>query len=175
MTDSGEHWYALQSKPRKERQVESYLQCHNIETFYPTLRIKPVNPRAAKIQSYFPGYLFVHVDLQSVGLSALNWVPGAIGLVTFGSQPPPIPDHVVNKLYEHVAQLEAIRQSFVDSLKPGDVLRINSGPLRGYEAIFDTRLNGDQRVQVLLRALGRTVKTTVNVRDIEKRSAGLSI
>jgi transcriptional antiterminator RfaH len=175
MTDSGVHWYALHSKPRKERQVETYLQYQNIETFYPTIRVKPVNPRAAKIQSYFPGYLFVHVDLACVGLSALNWVPGAIGLVTFGGQPPAIPDHVIARLYEHVAQLEVIRQSFVDSLKPGDTVQICSGPLRGYEAMFDTRLNGNQRVQVLLKALGRTIKTTVNVKDIEKRAAGLAI
>ena len=70
-------WYALQTKPRKEMQVNSYLSSHRIEVFYPTAAVKPVNPRASKVRAYFPNYLFVKADLEAIGLSALQWVPGA--------------------------------------------------------------------------------------------------
>ncbi|MEZ4515906.1 MAG: hypothetical protein R3C44_03375 [Chloroflexota bacterium] len=36
----------------------------------------------------------------------------------------------------------------------GDPVRIVSGPFEGYEAIFDARLPGTDRVQVLLAFLG---------------------
>ena len=64
--DANQSWYVIHSKPRKENQVYSQLQARAIETFYPTIRVKPVNPRSAKIRPYFPGYLFVRVDLDAV-------------------------------------------------------------------------------------------------------------
>ena len=79
-----EQWYVMQSKPQKEKLLYEQLRSREIETFYPSIRTKPVNPRARKYKSYFPGYMFVHVDLDLVGISALQWVPGAVGLVNFG-------------------------------------------------------------------------------------------
>jgi transcriptional antiterminator RfaH len=40
-----------------------------------------------------------------------------------------------------------------DALHKGDVVRINYGPFDGYEAIFDSRLPGTERVRVLLEFL----------------------
>lgn len=48
-------------------------------------------------------------------------------------------------------------------------MRITHGPFAGYEAIFDMRLSGSERVQVLLQMLGRLVKVQVNAGAIEKR------
>ena len=58
-------WYALRSKSRKEDAVWRQLQSQGYEVFYPCLRVHPVNPRSRKIVPYFPGYLFVEVDLDT--------------------------------------------------------------------------------------------------------------
>jgi transcription elongation factor/antiterminator RfaH len=162
-------WYVLHSKPHKENQINAYLQSQNLETFYPTLRVKPVNPRASKIRPYFPGYLFVHADLEAVGLSALQWIPGATGLVSFDGQPGTVPDHVIRELQERIERIEAAGGLTFDGLKQGDPVRITQGPFAGYEAIFDMRLSGSERVQVLLEMLGRLVKVRTNANTIEKR------
>lgn len=162
-------WYVLHSKPRKEGQVNAYLQAQGFETFYPTLRVEPVNPRASKIRPYFPRYLFVHADLDEVGVSALQWVPGAIGLVQFDGHVVPVPDSVVHELKRRVAAIEAAGGLTFDGLQPGDPVRITHGPFAGYEAIFDMRLSGSERVQVLLQMLGRLVRVQVNAGAIEKR------
>jgi len=65
-------WYALRSKPHKEEAVLHQVVTRGYEVFYPRLRVKPVNPRARKIQPYFPGYMFIHVDLEEAGLSTFN-------------------------------------------------------------------------------------------------------
>ena len=58
--------------------------------------MQPVNPRSSKIWPYFPRYMFAHVDLDEVGLSALSWVPGAIGIVQFdGRDAAPVSDGVI--------------------------------------------------------------------------------
>ena len=74
-------WYVLQSKPRKEVQVHRYLLEHDIEVFFPNLRVKPVNPRSATIRPYFARYLFIQVDFDTVSVNSLRWMPGALGLV----------------------------------------------------------------------------------------------
>ncbi|HVO69796.1 MAG TPA: transcription termination/antitermination NusG family protein [Aggregatilineaceae bacterium] len=162
-------WYVLHSKPHKENQINAYLQSQNLETFYPTLRVQPVNPRASKIRPYFPGYLFVRADLDAVGVSALQWIPGAVGLVSFDGQPGTVPDYVIRELRQRIAEIEAAGGLTLDGLKQGDPVRITHGPFAGYEAIFDMRLSGAERVQVLLQMLGRLVKVQVTASEIEKR------
>ena len=164
-------WYVLHSKPHKENQLNAYLQSQKLETFYPTLRVQPVNPRASKIRPYFPGYLFVRADLDEVGLSALQWIPGAIGLVSFDGRPGTVPDHVIRELRQRTERIQAAGGLTLDGLKQGDPVRITHGPFAGYEAIFDLRLSGSQRVQVLLEMLGRLVKVRTSANAIEKRSA----
>ena len=73
-------WYALRSKPRKEEALWGQLLARGFETFYPRLRINPVNPRARKLAPYFPGYMFVYADLEEVGPSTFNYMPFSLGL-----------------------------------------------------------------------------------------------
>jgi len=80
-----------------------------------------------------------------------------------------VPDSVVHELKRRVAEIRAAGGLTFDGLKAGDAVRITQGPFAGYEAIFDMRLSGPERVQVLLTMLGRLVKVQVNAGAIEKR------
>jgi transcription antitermination factor NusG len=148
-----ERWYVLQSKPQKEKMLYEQLSLREIEAYYPSIRVKPVNPRARKFKSYFPGYLFVRVDLDLVGISSLQWVPGAIGLVNFGGEPASIAESVLQAIQLKVENSSTADSYFYGGFNPGDTVSITEGPFSGYTAIFDTRLSGNQRVQVLLEVL----------------------
>jgi transcription antitermination factor NusG len=162
-------WYALRVKPHKERSVYERLRLEAIEAFFPEVRVRPVNPRARKQKPYFPGYMFVRTDLADVAPGMFNWMPGALGLVTFGDIPAAVPDNLIYELQKQLAEIEA--QGGVDQkkYKKGERVRIVSGPFTGYEAIFDTHLSGQDRVQVLLTFLSRYPQPTQLDRDdIEK-------
>jgi len=165
-----ESWYVVHSKSRKENQLYSYLCAKEIEVFYPSIKVKPVNPRASKVRPYFPGYLFVHVDLNEVGKNALEWIPGATGLVSFGGEPAVVSEYFVHELKRHLAQLKAEHELGLHGMKPGGKIRIIGGVFAGYDAIFDARLNGDQRAQVLLQWLGHQLKVEVDANMIEKKT-----
>jgi transcriptional antiterminator RfaH len=166
---SAAEWYVLHCKPQKENQVYAYLEAQSFEVFYPTIRVQPVNPRSSKVRPYFPRYMFVHTDLNEVGMSALNWIPNAIGLVRFDQNAVPVPDNVIYELRRQISKINAAGGLTCDHLKQGDRVRIVRGPLAGYEAIFDLRLSDKERVQVLLNMLGRLVKVQISANVIERK------
>ena len=143
-------WYAMRSKPNKEDFLAGQLDSYDIEVFCPRIRVTPVNPRARKIIPYFPNYLFIHVDLDVINVSMLRWMPGASGLVSFDGEPASVPDLLIGVLQKQVDSLNALSRSLLDELKPGDPVLVQSGPFAGYEAIFDERIHGRDRVRVLL-------------------------
>lgn len=146
-------WYALRSKPNKEDFLASQLQANGFVIYYPRLRVSVVNPRARKVRPYFPGYLFVHVDLTVVNLSDLKWMPGGTGLVSFGGEPSPVPESLIGALQKRVDELNASSKPAIADLNPGDPVIVQTGPFAGYEAIFDGRISGQDRVRVLLNFL----------------------
>ncbi len=163
-------WYALRSKPRKEEVLWRQLRAQEIEVFYPRIKVQPVNPRARKVRPYFPGYMFVQTDLDDVGLSTFQWMPHAIGLVTFGGEPAHVPDSLIHAIRRRVEEIAAAGGELFDSLKKGDRVRIQGGPFEGYEAIFDARLPGSERVRVLLKLLSdRSVPVELDASQIERK------
>jgi len=148
-----EHWYVLHAKPHKERQVADYLRQRRVEVFLPLVRVNPVNPRAARVRPYFPGYLFVKIDLAQAGMAALQWTPGLRGVVQFGGQPSVVPDNFIFALKRRVEQITAAGGLKCAGLESGARVRIVSGPFAGYEAVFDARLSDGERVRVLLELI----------------------
>lgn len=149
----GMHWYALRSKPRKEEVVYRQVRSLGYEVFYPRIRVHPVNPRSQKIKPYFPGYMFVLADILESGLSTFQWIPHTLGLVTFGDEPAVVADNLIHEIKKRVEEIAAAGGELYDGLKSGDKVLISDGPFAGYEAIFDSRLPGRERVRVLLKLL----------------------
>ncbi len=165
-----ESWYALRSKPRKEEVLWQQLLAREIEVFFPRVRVHPVNPRSRKLRPYFPGYMFVQVDIEQVGLSKFNWMPFAIGLVSFDGEPATVPDSLIFEVRKRVEEIAEAGGEFYDGLKPGDPVRISTGPFAGYEAIFDMRLPGSERVRVLIQMLtDRNIPVELKAGQVQRK------
>jgi len=163
------HWYALHSKPNQEEAAWQQARARGFETFYPRLRRRTVNPRARQIKPYFPGYLFVKADLEAVGAAVFQYLPHASGLVCFGGEPASVPEPLIQALDGRIREIAAAGGEVFDGLKSGDRVSIQAGPFGGYEAIFDARLAGGERVRVLLEWLGgRRIPMELNAAQIER-------
>lgn len=146
-------WYALHVKPHKEPAVSGLLHSKGYEVYYPALQVEPVNPRSRKERPFFPGYLFVRLELSEVGGSVLRWTEGTHGLVEFGGEPASVPENLIDELKNQLALMRLNDKSVTASFHKGDRVRIVEGAFEGYEAIFDTSLPDRDRVQVLLTYL----------------------
>jgi transcription elongation factor/antiterminator RfaH len=166
-----EYWYALRTKPRKEDVVWKQILDRECEVFYPRLKVNPVNPRAKKVRPYFPGYLFVKLDIEKAGLNTFQWMPHTSGLVSFGGEPATVPENLIHAIRERVEEIAAAGGIAFDGLKHGDTVLIEHGPFAGYEAIFDMRLAGSERVRVLLQLLSnqRQLPVEIDASKIRKR------
>ena len=146
-------WYAIRSKPNKEDFLARQFEAADVPVFSPCLRVSPVNPRSRKTKPYFPGYLFIQVDLDIVNASTLQWMPGSATLVSFGGEPSPVPEHLISILQKRVADINSASKERLSDLKHGDAILIKEGVFAGYEAIFDEVVSGQERVRVLLNFL----------------------
>ena len=102
-----QRWYVVRTKPRKEDFLADQMLIRRIEIFNPRIRVQTVNPRARKVKPYFPGYLFVHVDLKQTGISSMQFIPGAGGLVAFGGEAADVPDGLVHAIQQRVDEINA--------------------------------------------------------------------
>ena len=164
-----EQWYVLRSKPRKERALARYARSENHEVFFPTIPVEPVNPRASHVRPYFPGYLFVHTDLDRVGESTFHWMPLSQGLVHIGGEPAPVAEGIIRALRKQVHQIQEAGGLHKTRLKHGDLILVKEGVFQGYEGIFDVHLSGGERARILLRMVhDRYMPVHVGTRLIEK-------
>lgn len=157
------HWYALYTKPKKEHQVDALLRGQGIETYLPTVRRKVRRRDRPDRVVYFPCYLFAHLDFEVTPCSSIAWMPGVRRIVSFGKQPAIVADEMVQLIRR---RLESIEETGYHRLKQGDRVRIQVGPLRDLEAVFDQPLSQESRVRILLDVMGRMTAVDIDYSQI---------
>jgi transcription antitermination factor NusG len=97
-------WYALCCKPRKERMIWQQLLSRGYDVFYPRILIRTRNGKRLIVKPFFPGYLFVNLDVEVESASKFQWMEHATGLVCVDGKPFHIPDGMIeamqNRLFE---------------------------------------------------------------------------
>lgn len=166
-----EQWYALYTKPNAEYQVARNFQQQEIRTYLPEIE-SPKARTGRKRKPFFPGYLFINIDFETVGLSYVQWIPGLRRVVTFDNRPVPLPNEVIDLIRRKLGEIEAAGGWPAHTFKPGDTVRITDGPFRDMLAIFDRPTTPAKRVQVLLTILGHASRVQVDVTDLEKPPPG---
>jgi transcriptional antiterminator RfaH len=156
-------WYALHTKPRKERQVNALLQERGIETYLPTVRRKARRRDRPDRVVYFPCYLFARIDFRVTPRSSIDWMPGIRRIIRSGDKPAVVADEIVDTVRR---RLEGIEEIGYSNLRQGDRVRITSGPLRDLEAVFDQPLSSAERVRILLDVMGRMMPAEIDRSDI---------
>lgn len=161
----------MHTKLRAERKVALALERRGIELFLPERRsVSKGEPE--KTSAFFPGYLFMRVDLVRENHSQWRWEPGVRYLVAYGDQPVPLPDEVIHLLRHRLAAGE---EQAKYQFKKGDIVRIKAGPFADILAVFEGTLSAEQRVAVLLEFMGRLSRVQVEIDNLEPVSAATQV
>lgn len=160
------NWYAVHTKPHQEDLAELALQRLGVETFCPQLRQSKVVRR--KLQTVagllFPGYLFARFDPE-IHHRAVKYCWGVKGLVAFGPDPAIVDPEIIESIRARLHDGCVILQR--PSFTPGEAVRVQDGPLRGLEAVFEHEMSDHQRAVLLLRTLSYQARVVVDLRHVE--------
>src|SRR5437899_3747970 len=148
-------WYAIQTKPNKERSVQAALDEVGIEVYCPRIRVphRKMQRRSWKEAALFPGYLFARFDFAR-DYPLLRWRPGLVRVVMSGVTPLAVTD----------ATLASVRQMEKEDVrgllrpvrwKPGTRVRVVQGPFAGFEGRVSLTLRGGDRIRILLELFRR--------------------
>ncbi len=145
-----QHWHLVSTKPHREQHVAMQLHARGVELLLPLTWTNPINQRASRRRAYFPGLLFVRLDLTARGDSAIRWVPGVCDLIRIDGEPAVVSDAFVSELRRRLRRVRAVFTGSLDHGQASPLERITSGPFAGYEAVFGPNTIGAERTRSLL-------------------------
>ena len=159
--EKGHHWYAVQTKPKKERTVERRLKDIDLEVFLPWVRMRRrIGSRFQWVlDPLFPGYLFCRLDLFAAGKAA-RYAPGVKDFVRSGNSITEVEEKVIGGLRERCP--DGVAEYKPRPYRAGEAVLIREGPLSSLEAVFEREMKGTERVAVLLELLGRQTRLILN-------------
>lgn len=151
---SSERWYVVKCQPNREALAAAHLGNQDFRIFLP--RGQRVRRHARKIDvilaPFFPGYLFVRLDLTRDRWRCVNSTCGVSHLVMQGSAPAAVPDGIVEQLQKRCDARGVLDLDV--QLQQGQPVRILTGALADFVGQFEYQ-HADDRVRVLLTILGK--------------------
>lgn len=161
-----ELWYVVSTQARRERLAADNLRRQSYTVFLPTLSKTVRHARSVRTaqEAYFPGYLFVRLDVAIQRWRPIESSIGVLRLIKAGSKPTAAPVGLVESLIARSHSDGHLRLD-VQDLQPGQVVRITQGPFAESLAVVD-RSSGEERVRVLLALLGQTTAVSLARQDV---------
>jgi transcription antitermination factor NusG len=139
MTD----WYVVNTKPRKESQVESILTQAGFTVYLPRYS------QDSTIKPFFPGYLFLKFNYPKE-YQKIVFTRGVNKIVGNGQIPAPVGPEIINCLRSREKNGLIELMKYGEDPGPGDEILVMEGPLKGLKGVFARELSDGQRVMILL-------------------------
>src|SRR6476620_4603654 len=158
-------WYVISTKPYQENHAALNLETVGVMPFCPKIKQKKTlqGRELSVIAPLFPGYLFARFDIQAQ-FRAVTYARGVRKLVSFGSAPATVDDMVVDSIKARLSDgCLVLPQPLFEQ---GQVVKIQSGPLQGLEAVFERQMSDQQRAVLLLKALAYQMRLVVPLRQV---------
>ncbi len=156
-------WYVVRCKPHQERSARIHLGRAGIRTFFPEIREvrRSRDGSQGAVGPLFPGYLFAQFNIDR-DHRIVTYCRGVRGIVSFGAHPAKVDVELLAAIKARMIR-GFVELSKPDAFLPGQAVRIEEGPLRGMEAIFERAIPGYQRAVLLLRALSYQARLVVDL------------
>lgn len=168
-------WYAVHTKAKEESRVEGNLLAWQVEVFSPKVRGRyrrqfggtPVRV----VEPLFPRYIFARFDADRM-LHKIHYTRGVHSVVSFGGQPVPIDEEIIEAIQSRVGGDGLIELE--DQLKAGDSVMIREGQFKGLRGVFNEKLKGSDRVTILMTTVKYQASITVERELVRKADKALS-
>lgn len=136
-------WFVINTKPKKEAQVERLFQEGGFTIYCPKyFHEKRVSP-------FFPGYAFLSFDFPRQ-YQTVKYTRGVKRVVGGDEGPTPVPEEVVAGIRARERDGLIVFERYGEEPGVGDEIEVVEGPLKGLKGIFKKEIGDRERVMILL-------------------------
>jgi transcription antitermination factor NusG len=149
-------WYAVYTKPRWEKKIDSILIRKGIESWCPLQKIERQWSDRKKIieDPLFKSYVFVHID--DTERTKVLMTDGILNFVHYLGKPAVIREEEVDNIKKYLAEKDArIVIISQEGFKEDTLIRVNYGVFMGNEGTV--LRGGRKKVYVKLESLGQVM------------------
>lgn len=154
-------WYVVNTRPKKEFQVERLLKEGGFEVYNPKYK------QEGFVRPFFTGYEFVLFEYPQ-HFRLVKYTRGVKSLV--GNEEGPIPiheemiDEIKNREIDGFIELE----KYGSEPDVGDEIQVMEGALKGLKGIFKKELSGTDRAMILLNYVSYQGKLIIEKKKLKK-------
>ena len=163
----GSYWFAVQTRPRHEKKVNSGLNERGINSFLPVYREKRRwSDRHKWVElPLFSQYLFVRVPLSVESRVRVLQTPGVVQFVGTPGRGTPVPDEQIDNLQLIVDQ--NIPMAPHEFMRIGERVRIRGGALNGIEGLL-VAIKNESSFVVSVDLIQKSVAIRVEGFEVER-------
>lgn len=150
------HWYALYTKPRWEKKVDSLLLKKNIEVWCPLQKLmKQWSDRKKLVEEpLFKSYVFVKISLSEK--TAVLMTDGVLNFVHYLGKPAVIRDEEIELIKKYLAEAGAsVSVQSLESLDENTRIKVNQGVFM--DTTGTVMRSNKKKVFVKLESLGQVL------------------
>jgi len=173
-------WYAVQTHSGFENRARASLQerirtsgCPERfgEVLIPTESVVETvrGHRRTATRKFFPGYLFVQMELTDETYHLVKNTPKVAGFLgeQKGTRPTPVPDDQVQQAKTQMTE-GAIKPRPRIHFEEGENVRVIEGPFAGFSGMIEEVKSEKQKVRVLVSIFGRATPVELDYGQVEK-------
>jgi transcription antitermination factor NusG len=162
------HWYAVYTRSRHEKQVETILRRQQVETYLPLRQTwsRRRDRRATVELPALPGYLFVRCVLYAEVRAQIKRTPGVLRMVENLGRACVIPE----------TQIESLRLVLARSFSAGahpyfklhDRVQVIRGPFVGAEGQLIRIAQGRHKLVIAIDFVNQAVAIEIDAADVDR-------
>lgn len=165
MCEESTTWYAVYTRSKCEKRVNTDLQSRGIETYFP---LYPVRRRWSDrvielMVPLFPSYLFANLQEKSDEFFAILNNKGVVRILGNRGRPMPIPESEIATIKRVL--LEKLLVKSIPWLQEGKPVHVVAGPLAGMKGVIE-RHGRKGRLYIAVESLGQSIVADIDARDV---------
>lgn len=174
----GKKWYAITTYSGYEKNVkvalEERIKREKMEEYFGRIVVpeesatkdEKGSKKKAGRKSFFPGYLFVEMEMNEKTWALVRYTPKVTNFVG-GYKPTPVPEGQINEILKQMEE-GGFKPRPKIMFEEGDLVRVIEGPFTNFTGTIEEVKPERQRVKVLVSIFGRATPVELDFNQIEK-------
>jgi transcription antitermination factor NusG len=160
---SQQHWHVLYTKPRNEKKVAERLSGAGYTVYCPLQKVRRQWSDRVKVveELLFKGYLFIKIEEKKRD-EVFN-LPGTVRYLFWLRRPAVVREEEIHTIQKWLGEYNH-EDIDISNIKPGDYVRITSGPFTGEQAVLLDKTN--KKAVVQLKELGLQLSLSLTNSDL---------